>query len=70
MLLNIDKPRRTSTLHQDDCPTIPNPVGTNFKPVGQLGRDGGWFPVESESDARAVAKREFPRGDFVRCQHC
>ena len=70
MLLNIDKPHRTATLHTDDCPHIPHPVGTSLKPVGELGRDGGWFKVPSETAARAVAMREFERGDFIRCQFC
>ena len=63
MLLNIDKPHRTSTLHADDCPHIPKPVGTAFKPVGQsgMGRDGGWFVVASEAEARIIAERQFPR---------
>lgn len=43
MLLNIDKPNRTCTLHSDSCPRIPRPHGTPLKPVESLGRDGGWF---------------------------
>ena len=70
MLLNIDKPHRTSTLHADDCAQIPNPVGTPFKPVGKLGRDGGWFNVGSEAAARTIAQQEFSRGEFIRCQSC
>ena len=70
MLLNIDKPHRTATLHSDECRTLPNPIGTKFKPVGQIGRDGGWFTVESERTARTLAENEFPNGQFVRCQQC
>ena len=72
VLLNIDKPHRTSTLHADDCAHIPRPVGTSFKPLDQseLGRDGGWFTVASESEARTIAEGKFPRGDVVRCQYC
>lgn len=70
MLLNIDKPRRTAVLHGDDCNHIPRPHGTPHKPVGELGRDGGWFAVASEPEARKLALLQFPRGDFVRCQHC
>ncbi|PTQ89487.1 hypothetical protein C8N29_10618 [Agitococcus lubricus] len=70
MLLNIDKPLRTSTLHREDCPYIPKPYGTQLKPRDQMGRDGGWFLVLSEVEAKAVAEREFSRGTFVRCSKC
>ena len=70
MLLNIDKPHRTSTLHTEECTRIPNPVGTQFKPRGRLGRDGGWFTVASEAEGRELAHRQFERGEFIRCQHC
>lgn len=68
MLLNIDKPHGTSTLHQDACPQVPSPFGTPHKPVNAVGRDGGWFVVASEEEAREIADKNFSRGDFVRCQ--
>jgi hypothetical protein len=70
MLLNIDLPHRTCTLHEESCSYIPSPFGTQFKPVGSLGRDGGWFSVASHSEATIVATREFPRGELIRCQNC
>lgn len=70
MLLNIDKPLRSATLHADDCTRIPNPVGTVHKPVGELGRDGGWFTVSDERLAQALARDQFERGEFIRCQFC
>lgn len=70
MLLNIDKPHRTCTLHSDDCSRIPKPHGTQFKPVGSLGRDGGWFSVSSMQQAKSVALREFPKGVFQACASC
>ncbi len=70
MLPNIDKPRRTATLHTNGCHQLPTPLGTKFKLLGKLGRDGGWFDVESETEALLVANREFPSADFIRCQHC
>ena len=70
MLLNIDKPLRTSTLHTESCSHIPTPYGTLLKPLEQLGRDGGWFSTSSESEAKGIAEREFPRGEFKRCQKC
>jgi len=70
MLLNIDKPLRTSTLHQDTCAYIPRPHGTPFKPLEDMGRDGGWFAAASESQAKAVADLRFPVGEFKLCQYC
>jgi hypothetical protein len=66
MLLYIDRPLRTATLHDDTCSHAPRPHGTEFKPLGKLGRDGGWFSVSSSAKARVVAQREFPQ---VRTSH-
>lgn len=70
MLLNIDKPLRTATLHHEACSHVPRPHGSRFKPVGTLGRDGGSFAVSSISQAEKIAAREFPKGTFKRCQRC
>jgi len=70
MLLNVDKPNDTTTLHEDGCSMIPKPFGTTLKPVEKLGRDGGWFNVTSDTEARAVAQRELPGGAFISCQFC
>lgn len=70
VLLNIDKPLRTAVLHENDCRHIPDPYGTENKPVGRLGRDGGWFEIESEAQANATAQEHFPKAEVVRCQKC
>lgn len=70
MLLNIDKPNRTSVLHKEGCTFVPKPHGTDLKPVGSLGRDGGWFSVISLSEAKAVAEREFSMAVFKLCARC
>ena len=70
MLLNIDKPNDTATLHNEGCSMIPMPLGTKYKLVGSMGRDGGWFAVSNEVEARAIARREQPSADFASCQHC
>lgn len=49
---------------------VPQPYGTTYKPVNELGRDGGWFTAASESAARTIAAREFPAGDFTHCKNC
>jgi hypothetical protein len=70
VLLNIDKPTRTATLHVEGCSMVPIPLGTQWKLLDQMGRDGGWFTAASEVEARRVAQREFPRCDFIRCERC
>jgi|MudIll2142460700_1097286.scaffolds.fasta_scaffold1038323_1 hypothetical protein len=70
MLLNIDKPNRTATLHADSCRQVPDPLGTQLKPVGAIGRDGGWFQVESRSQAESTVEREVPGLTLVHCSWC
>lgn len=70
MLLNIDKPKLTAVLHEEYCPIVPKPHGTELKPVGSFGRDGGWFNVTSVGEAKAMAEREFPRAVFKLCSRC
>lgn len=70
MLLNIDVPLRTATLHIESCSHVPKPCGTQFKPVGALGRDGGWFTVSSTAEAKVVAASEYPQAAFKACAFC
>lgn len=70
MLLNIDKPLKSATLHDPTCTRVPKPYGTVHKPVGELVRDGGWFVVHSEQDGQAVAAREFPAATVSLCSFC
>ena len=70
MLLNIDKPYRRGMLHAESCSRVPIPTGTALKPMDEMGRDGGWFHVSGETEARLVLLREFPAGEFVPCPDC
>ncbi len=70
MLLNIDKPLKSATLHAPTCTHVPKPYGTVHKPVEKLGRDGGWFIVRSEQDGQIVAAREFTAAKFSLCSFC
>jgi hypothetical protein len=70
MLLNIDKPRKCATFHLQRCSYVPKPLGTVFKPVGELGRDGGWLEIDSEKDARDLTVREGPSYKFAVCPLC
>ena len=70
MLLNVDKPLKRATLHNEFCAFVPKPYGTKLKPVGHMGRDGGWFYVESEPHAVILARTHMPEGKFFRCPRC
>ena len=70
MLLNIDKPQRTAFLHSLGCSQVPSPLGTEYKPVGHVGRDGGWFEVSSPVEAEAVVDRELPGTELQECSNC
>jgi hypothetical protein len=70
VLLNIDKPLKRATLHNEFCSFVPKPHGTELKPVGRLGEDGGWFHVDSEPEAVIVSREQFPLASFQRCSLC
>ena len=69
MLLNLDKPLRTATLHLDECSQVTSPVGTPYKPLGSMGRDGGWFKVASLAEADTLV-RGLPWASLHRCTYC
>ena len=70
MLLDLDKPNRTATLHGEGCTMVPTPLGTQWKLVEKMGRDGGWFTVASGAEARALSQRELTGATFIECQFC
>lgn len=71
VLLNLDKPLKRATLHNEFCSFVPKPQhGTRLKPVGSMGRDGGWFEVKSEGEAAIVARSNLPGALVTRCAHC
>ena len=70
MLLNLDKPLKRATLHNEFCLFVPKPVGTKLKPLGQLGRDGGWFEVTTKAEAETKATALLPDATLTRCPRC
>lgn len=70
MLLNLDKPLKRATLHNEFCSWVPKPHGTKLKPVGSMGRDGGWFEVTTQSEAALIAREHLPGARVNRCPHC
>ncbi|MFG0259516.1 MAG: hypothetical protein ACF8LK_04105 [Phycisphaerales bacterium JB041] len=70
MLLNIDLPSKKATVHRGGCPHVPSPPGTERKPAGRLGEDGGWFEVASLVVAATIVRRERPELTVDRCSFC
>lgn len=70
MLLNLDKPLKRATLHNEFCSLVPKPHGTKLKPVGRMGRDGGWFFVATEPDAAILVRTHLPQATLTRCTRC
>jgi hypothetical protein len=70
VLLNLDKPLKRATIHNEFCSFVPKPNGTKLKPVGQMGRDGGWFEVRSEAEAAIIARSHLPGALVTRCPRC
>jgi hypothetical protein len=70
VLLNIDKPLKRATLHNEFCVFVPKPPGTKLKPEGRMGPDGGWFHGDSEADAVMLVRQQLPDGKFARCPRC
>ena len=70
MLLNLDKVLSRAVLHGDLCIHVPKAGGSSLKPVGQMGRDGGWFRVKSEAEAADLATSLLPAVEVKRCPRC
>lgn len=70
MLLNLDKPLKKATLHNEFCTFVPKPLETKLKPLGRMGNEGGWFSVESQEQAEAVTRVHLPEAMVSRCPRC
>ncbi|CAM3854775.1 hypothetical protein [Mesobacillus thioparans] len=69
MWLNVDKPTKKVTLHEDNCSFIPI-TGTKFKKLNGLARDGGWLHFKNREEALLECEhnyREYKRGYCFRC---
>jgi hypothetical protein len=49
--MNVDKPSRTCTVHQEGCAMAKSRAETPSKGVGKLKEDGGWLSFESREAA-------------------
>lgn len=70
MLLNLDRKTLKATVHTAECRTIPVPLGTPHKFVERMGRDGGWFRVESVDHASELTRSLLPKATALRCPRC
>ncbi len=58
--LNIDIPTKTNTIHFKI-----KPPKANFKGIGELKRDGGWFKFACEEEAVKYAKSNYPDFNLI-----
>lgn len=70
--LNVDKPVKTLILHfRGGCSDEQRKGRGRYKPVGEIGRDGGWLPFADYSAALRYSQREWPNFPSVRyCSNC
>jgi len=72
--MNVDKVFRKCVIHQEECPWI-SWVHTEDKPqfkgIGELKRDGGWFRFASPEEAENCWKQEWqPKGYVISRDGC
>jgi hypothetical protein len=70
MVMNLDKILSRAVLHDEHCVYVPKTAGSSVKPVGQMGRDGGWFRVKSEAEATELATSLLPGVTVKHCPRC
>jgi hypothetical protein len=70
MLLDINTRTGISTLHQLTCRAAMMAHTTAAKPFGQLGADGGWFPVVDRAHAREKLAIWSPGLELTECTMC
>jgi putative restriction endonuclease len=70
--LNVDKPLKSQILHYEKgCPDVQLIGVGKYKPVGKLGRDGGWLSFSNVASAVADAKSRVPKFEHLRaCSNC
>jgi hypothetical protein len=70
MLLDINTKNGISTLHRLNCSAATMAHATTNKPFGQLGADGGWFPVVDRAHAREKIAIWSPGLELTECPMC
>ena len=70
--LNVDKPVKSLVLHfRGGCSDEARKGRGAHKPVGEIGRDGGWLPFADYSAALRYSQREWPNFPSLRyCSNC
>lgn len=69
MWVNIDKPTKKVTLHEERCLYVPT-EDSEYKKIGRFGRDGGWFKFKNREEILRFYEENF--SDFERgyCFNC
>jgi hypothetical protein len=66
MWLNVDKPTKKATFHEDTCTYIPT-RDSKYKKLNGFLRDGGWLHFDNKEKAIIHKKENYP--DYV-SGHC
>lgn len=70
MVLSLDKINRWAMLHRKRCIRVAGRYGTKAKPLGELGRFGGWFEVADLEEARSRVSEQAPYLPLRLCVSC
>jgi hypothetical protein len=69
--LNVDKPLRSQILHLEDaCWDVKRRGAGKYKPVGAVGRDGGWLAFDTVNAAQADAAGRPTFKPLAFCSNC
>ncbi|MEZ0387736.1 MAG: hypothetical protein ACAI34_11750, partial [Verrucomicrobium sp.] len=67
--LNVDKPLKSLVIHTRNGCSDERRKGVGiYKPVGMMGRDGGWLPFGDSFTAIAFGKKNWP--SYKSARHC
>ena len=68
VIVNIDKPNKTFTIHETTCTYAGKAAETPFKGFGTLKRDGGWLLFNDRTASVVRHDAEFSDYDII--DHC
>lgn len=70
--LNVDKPLKSLILHfRGGCSDELRKGRGEYKPVGKIGRDGGWLPFDNYSSTLRYTRQDWPEFQALRyCSNC
>lgn len=69
MWLNIDKPTKKATFHEDCCTYIPT-ADSEFKKLNGVGQQGGWLQFQTLEKGWMFFQDNFPEYEHNHCHFC